>query len=181
MRDAWPTAREHAWPELEQPARGVLRRGTVDSAERALERQRLKLAEGEIAAAAKRERKLFSSIPDRTAWDAERRARAAELDAQLSTRRREHLAVALERPAAYLTEALGDLPDKPRARRTWEQAATRIEAHRFDHAVTDSRHALGSPPSDQPERAQWQRAHHDLQRAQRDLGHHNARQHSHEI
>ena len=170
--------------ELEQPARGVLRRRPVDSAERVFERQRLKLAEGEEAAAAKRERNLASSIPDRTAWDAERRAlreRDAELDAQLSTRRREHLAVALERPAPYLTEALGDLPDKPRARRSWEQAATRIEAYRFDHAITDSRHALGSPPSDQPEHAQWQRAHHDLQRAQRDLGHHNARQHSREI
>ena len=159
--------------ELEQPARGVLRRRPVDSAERALERQRLKLAEGEIAAAAERERKLSSSIPDRTAWEAERRAlreRAAELDAQLSSRRREHLRVALERPAPYLTEALGALPDKPRARRTWQQAATRIETYRFDHAITDSRHPLGSTPSDQPERAQWQRAHHDLQRAQRDLG-----------
>ena len=156
----------------------------MDSAQRAFERQRLQLAEGEIAAAAQRERNLSSSLPDRAAWDAERRAlreRAAELDAQLSTRRREHLAVALERPAPYLAEALGDLPDKPRARRTWEQAATRIEAYRFDHAVTDSRHALGSPPSDKPERARWQRADHDLRRAQRDLGHRNTRQHSHEV
>jgi hypothetical protein len=162
----------------------VLRRRPVDSAERAVERQRLKLAEGEIAAAAERERNLTGRLPDRRAWDAERRVlreRAAELDAQLSTRRREHLRVALERPAPYLAEALGGLPEKPRARRTWEQAATRIEAYRFDHAITDSRHPLGSAPSDQPERAQWQRAHHDLQRAQRDLGHHTARQHSHEI
>ena len=166
--------------ELEQPARGVLRRRPVDSAERAFERQRLKLAEGEIAAATERERKLSSSIPDRTAWEAERDV-LRERAAQLSTRRREHLAVALERPAPYLTEALGDLPDEPRARRTWEQAATRIEAYRFDTAVTDSRHALGSAPSDQPKRAQWQRAYHDLQRAQRELGRRNARQHSHEI
>ncbi len=170
--------------ELEQPARGVLRRRAADSAERAFERQRLKLAEGEIAAAVERERNLSSSLPDRTAWEAERRAfreRAAELNAQLSTRRREHLRVALERPATYLTETLGALPEQPRARRTWQQAATRIEAYRFDHAVTDDRHALGPPPSDRPARAHWQRAHHDLQRAQRDLGHHNARQHSHEV
>ena len=89
------------------------------------------------------------SVPDRTAWEAERRAlreRAAELDAQLSSRRREHLRVALERPAPYLTEALGALPDQPRARRTWQQAATRIEAYRFDHAITDTRHALGPRP-----------------------------------
>jgi hypothetical protein len=116
-------------------------------------------------------------------WDAERalRERAAELDAQLSSRRREYLRVALEQPAPYLLTALGALPEQPRARRTWEHAATRIETYRFDHAITDSRHPLGSPPIDQPERAYWQRAQHDLQRAQRDLGHRNARQHSHEI
>ncbi len=170
--------------ELEPPARGVLRRRAADSAERLLERQRVKLAEGEIAAAATRERNLSSSIPDRTAWDAERRVlreRAAEIDAQLSIRRREHLRFALERPAPYLTEALGALPEKPRARRTWQQAATRIEAYRFDHAITDDRHALGPPPSDRPGRVHWQRAQRDLQRAQRDLGHHNARRHSHEV
>jgi hypothetical protein len=49
-----------------------------------------------------------------------------------------------------------------------------MEAYRFDHAITDDRHALGSPPSDRPGRAHWQRAQHDLQRAQRDLGHHDA-------
>ncbi len=170
--------------ELEQPARGVLRRRAADSAERALERQRLKLAEEEIAAAAERERNLARSVPDRAAWDAEHRVlreRAAELHGQLSTRRREHLRVALERPAPYLQIALGALPDQPRGRRIWQLAATRIEAYRFDHDVTDARDALGSPPTDQRERALWQRAHHDLQRAQRDLGHRNTRQHSHEL
>ena len=108
------------------------------------------------------------------------RERAAELDAQLSTRR-EHLRLVLERPAAYLSTALGALPDQPRGRRTWQQAAARIEAYRFDHAVTDTRHALGSPPNDKQGRAHWQRAHHDLQRAQRDLGQRVDRQHSREF
>jgi conjugative relaxase-like TrwC/TraI family protein len=170
--------------ELAQPARGVLRRRAADSAEVALERQRLKLAEEEIAAAGERERNLADEVPGRGPWEAERRVlreRVAALNAQLSTRRREHLRVALERPAPHLTDALGALPDQPRARRTWQQAATRIEAYRFDHAVTDPRNALGSPPIDRQRRAHWQRAHHDLQRAQRDLGHHNARRHSHEV
>ena len=170
--------------ELEQPARGVLRRRAADSAERALERQRLKLAEGEIAAAAERERNLANRVPDRAAWEAERRvaprarrrARRAALDPPPRAPTRRARATSSLPP-----EALGALPDQPRARRTWQQAATRIEAYRFDHAVTDARDALGSPPSDQRERAHWQRAHHDLQRAQRDLGHRNARQHSHEI
>jgi chromosome segregation ATPase len=170
--------------ELEQPVRGVLRRRAADSAERVLERQRLKLAEGEIAAAAERERNLTSSVPGRAAWEAERRVlreRAAELNAQLSSRRREHLRVVLERPAPYLTEALGSLPDQPRARRTWQQAATRIETYRFDHTVTDTHHALGPPPSDNRERAHWRCAPHDVQRAQRDLGQRIDRQHSHEV
>ena len=170
--------------EPAQPIRGVLRRHALDSAERALERQRLKLAEEEVAAATERERTLASSVPERVAWKAARRVlreRAAELNAQPSTRRREHLRLALEQPAPYLTEALSTLPDKPRARRTWQQAATRIEAYRFDHAVSDTRHALGPAPSDPRKRAHWQRAHHDLQRAQRDLARHNDRQLSHEI
>ncbi|MEA2359857.1 MAG: hypothetical protein QOI62_3117 [Solirubrobacteraceae bacterium] len=170
--------------ELEQPAGGGLRGRAADSAEVALERQRLKLAEEEIAAAAERGRNLASRVPDRAQWEAERRVlreRAAELGAQLSTRRREHLRLVLEQPAPYLSTALGALPDQPRARRTWQQAPTRIEAYRFDHAVTDTRHALGSPPTDQRERMHWQRAQHDLQRAQRDLGRRIERQHSHEI
>jgi hypothetical protein len=162
----------------------VLRRRAADSAERLLERQRLKLTEGEIAAATKRERNLADKLPDRAEWETERRVlreRAAELEAELSIRRREHLRFALDRPAPYLTEALGALPEKRRARRTWQQAATRIEAYRFDHAITDDRQTLGPQPSERSGRAQWQRAQRDLQRAQRDLGHHNARQHSHEI
>ena len=170
--------------ELEQPPRGKPGGRRADSNERALERQRLKLADDQIAVSADRERDLASSVPDAAAWDAERRVlreRAAELNAQLSSRRREHVRAALDRPAAYLSLVLGAPPDQPRARRTWEQAAKRIESYRFDHAVTDTRHALGSPPTATRERAQWRRAHHDLQRAQRDLGHRNARQHSHEI
>jgi conjugative relaxase-like TrwC/TraI family protein len=170
--------------EREPPARGVLRRRAADSAERALERQRLKLIEGEIAAAAERERNLADRLPDRAESETERRVlrqRAAELNAQLSIRRREHLRVALEQPAAYLSTALGALPDRPRARRTWQQAAARIEAYRFDHAITDTHRALGSSPSDQRERAGWQRAQHELQRAQRDLRQRIDRQHSHEV
>ena len=170
--------------ELDQPARGVLRRRGADSATLALERQRLQLAEHQAAAASERERDLATRLPDRAAWQAERQPlleRTAELDAQLSSRRQEHLRVALERPADYVSTALGALPDQPRARRTWQQAAVRIEAYRFDHAVTDTRDALGSPPSGKRGRAHWQRAHHDLQRAQRDLGQRIDRRHSHEV
>jgi hypothetical protein len=160
--------------QLEQPTGGgVLRRRTADPAALALECRRLQLAEHHAAAAAERERDLASRVPDRAAWQAERqplRERAAELEVQLSMRRQEHLRDALERPGPYLSAALGPLPNQPRARSTWQQAATHIEAYRFDHAITDARDALGPPPANTRERADWQHARRGLRRAQRDLG-----------
>ena len=123
--------------------------------------------------AAERERELAAMVPDRAAWQAERRAlreRAAELETQLSIRRREHLHDALERPAPYLLASLGEPPDQPRARRTWRQAAERIEAYRFDHTITDNQEALGPRPDATPARTHWQQAQQDLHRAQHQLG-----------
>jgi hypothetical protein len=159
--------------DLERPAGGLLRRRTGDPAALALERERLKLAERQVAAATEREQTIEAHLHDRTAREAEHkplRERAAALEAQLSICRREHLCRALEPPAPYLTAALGPLPAEPRARRTWQQAAQRIEAYRFDHAITDTNDALGHRPATSPELAQWQRAQQDVHHAQRDLG-----------
>ena len=106
--------------------------------------------------AAERERELAAQVPDRATWEAERRVlreRAAELETQLSIRRREHVHDALERPAPYLLASLGEPPDQPRARRTWRQAAERIEAYRFDHTITDNQDALGARPEATPARS----------------------------
>jgi hypothetical protein len=92
------------------------------------------------------------------------------LETQLSLLRKQHLRNALGHGAPHLTATLGPLPQKSRARRTWEQAARRIEAYRFDHAITDTDNALGPPPTGTPARAHWQRAQQDIQRAQRELG-----------
>jgi hypothetical protein len=158
--------------ELEQSVSGLVRRRAEPTA-LALERERLNLAEQQAMVAAERIRKLALDVPDRGTWDAERRQlreRAAELDMQLSMRRREHLSDALRCPSPYLLRALGPPPDQPRAQRTWQQAAQRIEAHRFDHAITDSRDALGQEPDASPSRERWRRAQHEVQRAQRELG-----------
>jgi hypothetical protein len=176
--------------ELERPARGLLPRRTGDPTALTLERERLKLAEHHAASAADRARELAGQVPDRAAWQAERRVlleRAAELETQLSIRRREHVRDALERPAPYLLASLGDLPDQPRARRTWRQAAQRIETYRFDHTITDNpdalgpHDALGPRPAMSPAREHWQRAMHDLQRAQHDLGRRVNRDLGHEL
>ena len=130
--------------------------GPRDPTALAFERERLKLAEHHAAMAAERERELAAQVPDRATWQAERRVlreRAAELETQLSIRRREHLHDALERPAPYLLASLGEPPEQPRARRTWRQAAQRIEAYRFDHAITDNHNALGPRPDATPARS----------------------------
>jgi hypothetical protein len=165
--------------ELERSGGRLLRRRTGDAPALALERERLKLAERHATSAADRERELAARVPDRAAWQAERRVlleRVTELETHLAIRRREHVRDALERPAPYLVASLGDLPDQPRARRTWRQAAQRIATYRFDHTITDSpdalgpQDALGPRPAVSPARERWQRAMHDLQRAQHELG-----------
>ena len=97
--------------ELEQPAPGVLRRRP-----RGPRRTRAASANASSSPSRKSRRPPSVSATSRRAfptarqWDAERRAlreRAAELDTQLSIRRREHLRVALERPAALPLRSAG--------------------------------------------------------------------------
>jgi conjugative relaxase-like TrwC/TraI family protein len=161
--------------ELERPGRGVLRRGPSDPAALAFERERLAAAEREAARAIESEHELAAMCPERAAQRTvpdELRQRAAALEAELSILRQRHLQRALNHDAPYLTATLGPLPEQPRARRTWQQAAHRIEAYRFDHAVTDAHEALGPPPAAAAERTRWERAQQDVGRARRELGHH---------
>ena len=161
--------------DLEQPARGVLRRRPSDPAALAFERERLKAAERQLGTSADRERDLAANTPDCTdpgAQDGALRERAAALEAKLSILRQQHVRNGLERGAPHLTAALGPLPEQPRARRAWQQAANRIEAYRFDHAITDTDNALGPPPTAPAARAQSQRVQQDIHEAQRELGLH---------
>jgi hypothetical protein len=161
--------------DLEHRGGGMLRRRRTsrNDAELAVERERLKLAEGQAAAAAEHESGVVSQVSDRSTWEHERRAlreRAAALEAQLSIHRQEYLRQALHHPAPYLIAEVGPPPDDPRARRTWEQAAQTIEAFRFEHAIADTRTALGPAPTATQARAERQRAQREVQRAQRELG-----------
>jgi hypothetical protein len=161
-----------------------LRRRTGDPTALAFERERLTLAEHHARTAAERERELTAQVPDRATWEAERRVlleRAAELETQLSIRRREHVHDTLERPPPYLLASLGEPPDQPRARRTWRQAAKRIEAYRFDHTITDTQDALGARPEATPARRHWRQAQQDLHQAQNQLGLHVERRLGHEL
>jgi hypothetical protein len=161
--------------ELERQAGGLLRRRHTDPVALAFERQRERQAEDQVKAAAQRERGLLAGLADRTGGELasrDLRERAAELEAKLSLHRREHVRQALDRPAGYLTATLGARPEEPRARRTWERAAERVEAYRFDHTVTAPEDALGPQPNQAAQRGQWRRVQKALERAQRDLGRH---------
>jgi hypothetical protein len=170
--------------DLEPRHGGLFRRRAGEDPAVALERERLKLAEQQLAAATARESALAPRVPERNTWEAERRVlleRAAALEGDLSMHRRVYLSEALEHPAPYLAAALGPLPDQPRARRTWQHAAQRIEAYRFDHQVTNMDDALGPAPGEPRARGQWQQVRQDIQRAQHELGHPPRRGLGHEV
>ena len=170
--------------ELESSPNGLLRRRIHDPAALAIERERLTLAEHQAAAAAECEQSLSARVPDRTGWDAERsrlRQRAAALETELALRRSEHVRDALQQRGTHLIAALGQPPKHPRAQRTWQQTAQRIEAYRFDHAITAANELLGPRPADPHAREQWRRAHQYLARAQRDLGRRSDRSHGHDV
>ena len=137
--------------ELEPPPGRLLRRSSLDPAALSVERERLKLAERQAAAAAKREHELASRVPDRAAMVyAERsglRERATALEAQLALCGHKHVRDQVQCPGRHLVAALGEFPNQPRAQGTWQQAAQRIEGYRFDHAITDPHQALGPQPA----------------------------------
>jgi conjugative relaxase-like TrwC/TraI family protein len=168
--------------ELEAQPRGRLRRRTQADATLGFERERLRAAEEQLTAVIASERDLAAQVGDHAIPGAERdqlRARAAVLERRLAGLREQHLCAALEHAEAYRTAALGPLPEDPRARATWHEAARRIEAYRFDHAIADTEAALGSSPSRAEARAEWHRATRALQDAQRELGRGADRGHGH--
>jgi hypothetical protein len=80
-------------------------------------------------------------------------------------RRATGLAVEADRPA-YVSEALGPVPDSTRGRRAWRQAAAQIEDYRHTYQITDLDRALGSEPHDPAQQADRQRARAAIDRVQ---------------
>ena len=184
-RSASLTKRAHASPSSSNPRAACCAGAPRTPPNARCERQRLKLAEGEIAAAAERERNL-----------AEQRARPRGMGGRTpraARARRRARRAALEPPPrapARRARATSPLPHGGARALSLTSRALAAPGSKPPRASRPTASTTPSPtpathsdrrPSDRPERAHWQRAHHDLQRAQRDLGHHNARQHSHEI
>jgi hypothetical protein len=66
----------------------------------------------------------------------------------------------------YLREELGPVPENPRGRRTWRQAAAAIEDYRRIFGITDPEQALGPAPREPVQRAAWQHARQAITRIQ---------------
>jgi conjugative relaxase-like TrwC/TraI family protein len=87
--------------------------------------------------------------------------------AELAWRRRVRAtATEIDQPA-YLTTALGRLPDSVRGRRAWRHAARLIEDYRHRYHINDPDQPLGTqPPRDPEQRQAWRAAHDALERLQ---------------
>jgi conjugative relaxase-like TrwC/TraI family protein len=82
--------------------------------------------------------------PDLAAAD---RARRVELIRELGELRQRQLERALENPAPWLRETLGERPDAPIERHGWDRAAGAIETYRFERDITDAHDPLGEQPA----------------------------------
>jgi hypothetical protein len=84
-----------------------------------------------------------------------------EVTRELALRSRQRVVFAeLEQPA-YLTSALGRVPESVGGRRAWRQTARQVEDYQHRFQISDPDRPLGEPPArehDDPERQQAWRA-----------------------
>ncbi len=91
-----------------------------------------------------------------------------EVTGELGLRSRQRVAFAeLEQPA-YLTGALGPLPESVRGRRAWRQTARQVQDYRQRFQIDDTDRPLGLPPgrSDAEQERAWQQVSSAIQRMQ---------------
>ncbi len=93
-----------------------------------------------------------------------------EVSGELALRSRQRAAFAELQQPAYLTDALGPMPESVRGRRAWRQTARQVEDYRHRFQIDDPDRPLGEPPArehDDPERQQaWRQASSAIQRMQ---------------
>jgi conjugative relaxase-like TrwC/TraI family protein len=95
--------------------------------------------------------------------------RYTALRQELSRRREGHGHVLAVDPPAYLTAAIGPVPERIGARRQWKRMAVQIESYRERYAIDDLDHAIGAQPTDLHERAAWRELRQGIDRFDRGL------------
>ena len=97
------------------------------------------------------------------------RSELAAVNRVLADRRELAITAARIAPAAYITKELGEMPNDPSKRQSWESGVKTIESYRQEHGTKDPDHAFGrdSGRSFDSAREQAQRR---LRESQRELG-----------
>jgi hypothetical protein len=75
------------------------------------------------------------------------RARRVELIRELGELRHRQLERALENPAPYMLETVGERPDTQIERHGWDRAARAIETYRLERDITHAHDPLGEQPA----------------------------------
>jgi hypothetical protein len=78
----------------------------------------------------------------------------------------------LQSPSEWITHTLGERPDTPRQRETWEKAIRQATIYRAQYNTTDPTDPLGPEPNRREQREQhrdWRRAQNAIERAERRL------------
>jgi hypothetical protein len=159
--------------EAEHPRRGVQglfgRRRDADHqqdpAARALAaRQAERAAQAEVQArAAQQQHEAWAEDHQEVGRD------YREVTRELALRSRQRVAFAeLEQPA-YLTDALGPIPESVRGRRAWRLTARQVEDYRQRFGIDDPDRPLGQPPTrdqDADRQQAWRQANSAIQRMQ---------------
>ncbi|HEY7951490.1 MAG TPA: MobF family relaxase [Solirubrobacteraceae bacterium] len=86
-----------------------------------------------------------------------------------TTVREELIEQELQNPSPWVTQALGERPQKPRQQQAWEKAIHHATTYRVTHNITDPNDPLGSQPQDRQQRRDWQRAQNAIENAQQRL------------
>ncbi|MDP8942789.1 MAG: hypothetical protein M3N16_01505 [Actinomycetota bacterium] len=98
------------------------------------------------------------------------------MERELGERRGAELEAALRlvtvEPPEHTVAALGERPEGPAARATWDRAALELERFRWDHLDDPANEPtpLGPTPTSAADRAAWRNTARALERAREDLG-----------
>jgi hypothetical protein len=165
--------RELANPDAQHPGGGGRRWFGRRNAEQAQDPAARALAVRQAERAAKAEVEARAAQQQHQAWKdghGHTGGTYLEVTRELALRSRQRVAFAeLEQPA-YLTHALGPVPESVRGRRAWRQAARAVQDYRQQFQIDDSDRPLGAPPArdrQDPERHQaWRQASGAIQRMQ---------------
>ncbi len=147
--------------ELPAPTRRLGREHDPHAPERAHLTSALRAGERELDSVLRERGRLTHELGDPAEIRAERDGLQRSL-AQLTqeqTEVRDELAEhEVRAPGAWAQQTLGELPDSPHLRKTWEQAVRHAARYRISYGIIDPDTVLGPEPTQPSQKRDWKRA-----------------------